>query len=616
MATSVSIGPLQKLSKFFNSHVLPPASGLILRAVFPWITISKGGCFHPLCIQEQAFGYEHPGKEIEPSGIRRAFLTENNMMQQRKREHWGSRLGVIMAVIGSAVGLGNFLRFPGLAAMHGGGAFIIPYFITVALLAIPLAWVEWAMGRYGGLKGFSSVPGIFMAITKRKNGAWCGLPAMFCCYMIFTFYIIIAALCLIYAYRHVLGHFGLLDLPTKELFGQLLGDSENGIVFQKSLFSEIMAAVLVCYAINFYLVYRGISKGIERFCLWAMPLLVICGMVLMFRVMFLGNPTGIEGQSYLDGLGFIWNPTQPGKTFFESLSNPETWLAAAGQVFFSYSLGFGLVITYASYMKKDDDVALSGITAIAGNGWCEIVIGGMMVVPVAVMFLGPATFDSLNSPFSLGFKALPSVFALMPFGWFFGFLFFVLLFLAAVTSSISILQPPIVFLEESLGIGRKRSVSILWFLTFIGSCFILYFSHDLVALDTFDFWGACLVVYIMATIQVIVFGWVFGIDQGMREIRRGAEITIPPLIGVVIKYVLPAYLLTIFIAWLCAELPNRIREINENAVVRLSVGFIALVMVFLAFLLVIALKRWQNQGRITTSGDFAEKHSEWFEGEL
>ena len=527
-------------------------------------------------------------------------------MAQRKREHWGSRLGVIMAVIGSAVGLGNFLRFPGQAAMHGGGAFMVPYFLTVVLMAIPLAWVEWAMGRYGGTKGFSSVPGILMAITKHKNGAWFGIPAMFCCYVIFTFYVIVEALCLVFACRYLLGCFGLLDFPAATLFGQLMGESQDGIIFQHGLFSELMLAVMACYLMNFTLIYRGISKGIERFCLWAMPLLVICGLFLLFRIMFLGNPTGIEGQSFLDGLGFIWNPTQPGKTFFESLSNPATWLAAAGQVFFSYSLGFGLVITYASYMKRDDDVALSGLTAVAGNAWCEIVIGGMMVVPVAVMFLGQDAFGSLNSSFSLGFIALPSAFAQMTCGGVFGFLFFVLLFLAAITSSISILQPPIVLVEETLGIGRKRTISILWFLTFVGSCFILYFSKDLWALATFDFWGAELVVFIMATIQVIMFGWVFGIDVGMQEIRRGAEIPIPAWIGILIKYVLPVYLLTIFTGWVVAYLPEKIRQFNENTTVRLSIGFMFFVTLFLLFLLATGLKRWRNQGRISDSGNFVK----------
>ena len=538
------------------------------------------------------------------------------MAEHQKQERWGSRLGVILAVIGSAVGLGNFLRFPGLAAIHGGGAFMIPYFITVLLMAIPLGWVEWAMGRYGGSQGFSSVPGIFMSLTKRKYGAWLGLPAMFSVYMIFTFYVIMEAACLIFAYRYLFSAW--LDSPGREgFFNSLMGISGDGVLFKSGLLSEIVVMVVVCYAINFYLTYKGISKGIEKFCIVAMPALVVCGLVLMFYVMFLGNPTGIEGQSYLDGLGFVWNPTQPDKTFFESLSNPETWLAAAGQVFFSFSLGFGLVITYASYMKKNDDVALSSLTGVAGNAFCEIVIGGMMVVPVAVMFLGQEAFGALGSSFALGFHALPKAFDIMAFGELFGFLFFFLLFLAALTSSVSILQPSIVLLEESLDIGRKRSISFLWLLTFIGSVFLLYFSKGLTALDTFDFWGASFFVYIMATIQVIVFGWVFGIEKGMQEIDRGAEIKIPRFIGFVIKYVLPMYLLTIFVAWLYTELPGRIAAFQENNVVRLSTGFMILIAIYLIFVTSIAINRWRNQGRISASGEFIDKEqADLTEGEL
>lgn len=540
------------------------------------------------------------------------------MGEHRKRDRWGSRLGVILAVTGSAVGLGNFLRFPGLAAMHGGGAFMVPYFLTVLLMAIPLGWVEWAMGRYGGSHGFSSVPGIFMTLTRHKNGAWLGLPAMFSVYMIFTFYVIIEAVCLIFAYRYLFSMFGWLESPGKEgFFASLMGMSENGSLFQTGLFGELFVMVIICYACNFFLTYKGISKGIEKFCFIAMPLLVICGLVLMFRVMFLGNPTGIEGQSYLDGLGFVWNPTQPDKTFFESLSNPETWLAAAGQVFFSFSLGFGLVITYASYMRRDDDVALSSLAAVSGNLFCEVVIGGMMVVPVAIMFLGQEAFGSLGSSFALGFNALPRAFDMMAFGEGFGFLFFVLLFLAAVTSSVSILQPSIVLLEESLGIGRKRSISFLWLLTFVGSAFILYFSEGLTALATFDFWGGSFVVFIMATIQVIVFGWVFGIDKGMAEITRGADIKIPRFVGVLIKYILPAYLLAIFGAWLYSELPATFKEFRENFVVRLSNGFMIFIAVYLIFVISLAISRWRNQGYISESGKFIEKHhTDLTEGEI
>ncbi|MDR1491803.1 MAG: sodium-dependent transporter [Planctomycetaceae bacterium] len=542
------------------------------------------------------------------------------MNKQRKRENWGSKIGVLLAVIGSAVGLGNFLRFPGLAVSYGGGAFMIPYFITVLILAVPLGWVEWATGRYGGSKGLNSMPGIFLAFTKRQGGAWIGLPAVFCSYMIFTYYAIIEALCLIFAYRYffsMTGWFGVPGTePMKDFFSALLGIGENGAVFQNSIFSEILINVVVCYAMNFYLTYRGISRGIERFCLWAMPALVICGLILMFYVMFLGNPTGIEGQSYLNGLRFVWSPVQEGKTFLESFSNPETWVVAAGQVFFSYSLGFGLIMTYASYLKHNDDIALSSLIAVGGNFFCEVMIGGMMVVPVAVMFLGKEAFSSLNSTFSLGFLALPQAFEQMSCGYLFGFSFFFLLFLAAVTSSISMLQPSIVFFEESLGIGRKRSISILWILTFIGTLFILYFSKGLTSLDTFDFWGGSLIAFIMATMQIIVFGWVFGIDKGIELIRHGANIPIPRFVRWIIKYVMPLYLLIIFGLWMRYNLPKRIKGFNENDAVQKSVAFMLLFAVFLIIILAQAIRRWRKRGVIARSGKFHDGSVGFTEGEL
>jgi len=543
------------------------------------------------------------------------------MKGHRKRENWGTKRSVILAVIGSAVGLGNFLRFPGLAASFGGGAFLIPYLITVLILAIPLGWVEWAMGRYGGSKGFNSVPGIFLTFTKNQTGTWIGLPAVFTTYIIFTYYTIIEAICLIFAYRYfgaMTGLYGSASDLVGEFFGQLVGSGSNGFLFQNRIFSELFISVIICYTLNFYLIYRGISRGIERFCFLAMPALVLCGLILMFRVMFLGNPTGVEGQSYLDGLKFVMSPIQEDKSFWACLCNSETWVRAAGQVFFSYSLGYGLVLTYASYMKDNDDIALSSLTAVGGNFFCEVVIGGMMVVPVAVMFLGRSAFDSLGSSFALGFLAPPQVFAhpQMSYGVPFGFFFFFLLFLSAITSSISMLQPPIMFVEESLGIGRKRSISILWILTFVGTLFVMYFSKGLTALDTFDFWGGSLVVFVMATMQIIVFGWIFGIDKGMELIQHGAKIPIPRFIRWIIKYVMPLYLILIFGLWIWYDLPTRLEDIKTNDTVQKSIVFMILIAVFLVILLFQAIHRWRKHGVITQSGEFHDGSIGFTEGEI
>ena len=123
--------------------------------------------------------------------------------------YWGSRLGVVLAVAGSAVGLGNFLRFPGQAAQNGGGAFMIPYFIALLLVGIPLAWAEWSMGRYAGTNGFHSAPGIFASLCKTKWASFMGMLALLIPLMIYTYYIIIEAWCLGYAWHYLSGNLNL-----------------------------------------------------------------------------------------------------------------------------------------------------------------------------------------------------------------------------------------------------------------------------------------------------------------------------------------------------------------------------------------------------------------------
>ena len=220
-----------------------------------------------------------------------------------------------------------------------------------------------------------------------------------------------------------------------------------------------------------------------------MPLMAILAFFVLARVLTLPPQ---EGRTVLDGLGAMWNPS------FEELKDPQTWLAASGQIFFSLSVGFGVVINYASYLKPKDDVALSGLTATSVNEFFEVCLGGLITIPAAFMFLGVAA--GTFSTFGLGFNALPNVFAQMPYGRFFGFMWFFMLFLAAITSSLSMLQPVIAFLEEGFGLGRHASVAFLGLITAIGSGYVVYFSKDLVALDTFDFW--------IGTLMIVVLGLV------------------------------------------------------------------------------------------------------------
>lgn len=518
------------------------------------------------------------------------------------KESWGTRVGVILAVMGSAVGLGNFLRFPGQAVKYGGGAFLVPYLVAFVLVGLPLAWVEWALGRHGGAMGHNSVPGIFRAITGKRSASYVGVLGVLMPVMIYSYYSFVEAWCLAYAWDFLMGRFSTFGADSAAIgyyFETLVGAGENGAVFHGGA-ARMLIFLLICFVLNFTLIYQGISRGIERFCNVAMPLLVICAVIVLVRVLTLPGHPDHPQQTIINGLGYMWNPSQPGTSLMDVLSRSEVWLAATGQIFFSMSVGFGLILTYASYLKPDDDVVLSSLTAAAGNGFCEVVLGGMIAIPAAFVFLGPIVIQNPPGTFGMGFVTLPNVFNQMPAGAFFGFLFFALLFIAAVTSSISMLQPAIALLEEGLGIGRKPSVAILGLITTMGSLFVVYFSKGFSALDTIDFWMANFFIFIMATLQVILFSWVIGLKKGMNELQRGAEMRLPSGLAFVLKYVSPLFLLVVFAAWCWQELPGRLRAlvtIPEAAppVALMSVGVILIVLLFFLLVIASANKRWDRE---------------------
>lgn len=505
---------------------------------------------------------------------------------ERPKEAWGSRIGVILAVTGSAVGLGNFLRFPGLAAKYEGGAFMVPYFIALLFLGLPMAWAEWALGRYGGRHGFNSSPGIFRAVWKSKAAPYFGVLAMIVPVVIYMYYVLIESWCLAYAWFTASGQLSLGQgdsRPYQDFFASFTGQPDNGYLMTHSSAAALVCLGL-CVAANFILIYRGLSKGIEKFCLWAMPALIVCALVVLARVLTLPNIN--------EGLGFMWNVRLEHKTFLQSLADSQMWLDASGQIFFTLSVGFGVIINYASYVKKDNDISLAALTSCAGNEFCEVALGGMITIPAAFIFLGLA--GTQGGTFSLGFKTLPMVFAAMPLGRFIGTLFFILLFLAAITSSLSMLQPAIALLEEGLGLGRKASVAMLGFITLIGTAYVVYFSKGLTALDSFDFWAGTFAMCLLALFQAVLFGWIMGLDKGMAEINRGAELPIPRWVGWIMKYISPVYLLAVLGTFLVQNTGSYARDLMHDPVRAVSLGFIILVGIFFTLIVAAAVRRWRK----------------------
>lgn len=521
------------------------------------------------------------------------------------KEQWGTRLGVILAVAGSAVGLGNFLRFPGQAAQNGGGAFMIPYFCALIFLGIPICWAEWTMGKYGGQFGFNSCPAIFGVLGRHKVWRYLGVLGLIVPVIIYMYYVLIESWCMGYAYLYLTNQLHLGDDPSQYVekaggfFNSFVGANQDGLMLDGRIHISVVIWAIV-FAVNFLLIYRGISKGIERFCTLAMPLMAVCAIAVLIRVLTLGTPDPSNPElNVINGLGFMWNPkpVDGGGSWVEALAQPKVWMAAAGQIFFSLSVGFGVIINYASYLRRKDDVVLSGLTASATNEFFEVCLGGLITIPAAFVFLG-AVGAQKTGPFDLGFRTLPIVFEHMgSWGPVVGFLFFFMLFLAAITSSLSMLQPAIAFLEEALGIGRKASVALLGFITGLGSLFVIYFSKDLKVLGFLDDTIGTITIVILAAVQTVIFAWVFGTRRAVKFAHEGAEMRLPWFFPFVITVITPAYLFFMLGWWCWNDLMKYVRLVRADNQLFLATCMVGVVTFFFLVLIAIGGKRWRAESK-------------------
>lgn len=452
-----------------------------------------------------------------------------------KRENWASKLGVILAVAGSAVGLGNFLRFPGVAAANGGGAFLIPYFVAFVFLGIPLAWVEWTLGRYGGQFDHGSAPGVLNAVVRKPWAKYLGSLGIFGPLFIDFYYIYVESWLLGYVWYALQGSLISASQTAGEM-GSFFGDY---VTLKMTIFGNVPAALfffLVTLLLNFAIVYFGVKKGIENASKVMMPILVVLGIVMLIRVLMLPN----IGQ----GLGFLWNPD------LSRLTDINVWFAASGQIFFTLSVGIGAILTYSSYVKPRQDIALSSLSASAANEFLEVIVGGTIVIPAAIVLLGAdqATAIAGQGTFDLGFTTMPLILGRIPLARLFQVVWFLLLFIGGLTSSISLLQPGISFLEDEMKKTRRQSVGIL-FVLFLVMGLLAVFGLNAGAVDEMDFWAGNFSLVLFGTVEAVIFAWVLGVDKGWKELTRGADIRIPRIFRFILRYITPSYLIILLVLW-------------------------------------------------------------------
>ncbi len=461
----------------------------------------------------------------------------------QKREMWGTRIGLILAMAGNAVGLGNFLRFPVQAAQNGGGAFMIPYFVAFILLAIPMMWVEWTIGRHGGKYKHGSLPGMLDVMWNSPVAKYLGVIGLFISTIIMIYYTYVESWTLGFSFFSLMQtYFGMTDFET--MGGFLSSYTGAGEGYFPSLFWAYIF-LIITMALNFYILSRGIKKGIEVFAKIAMPLLLLFGVFLAIWTLTIGTPNPVHPDwSVHVGFAFIWNPD------FDQLSNAKIWLAAAGQIFFTLSVGMGTLQAYASYLRERDDIALSGLATASLNEFTEVVLGGTIAIPIAVAFFGLVQTEAIaaGGSFNLGFVSMPIIFQQIPMGQYLGFVWFFLLFFAGVTSSVAMAQPLISFLKEQFNFSHKNATFAIGAFIFICVQFVVFY-HEYGFMDEMDYWAGTFLLVVVALVEVVIFAWIFGAKKGLDELNKGGDIKVPKVFIFVVKYITPTYLILLLIGW-------------------------------------------------------------------
>ena len=408
-------------------------------------------------------------------------------MATKPREQWGSRLGFLMAAIGSAVGLGNIWRFPAEAYRNGGGAFLLPYLIALITAGLPLLILEYTIGR----KYRKSPPAAFRKMAKPAQ--FLGWWQVAICFVIATYYAVILA----WAVRFIGFSFGQRwgDDPDSFLFGEFLQVSDTPGEFG-GFVNGVFWPLLAVWVLTLVILAMGVRKGIELANKIFIPLLVVFFLILVVRALTLEGAT--------DGLDAFFSPD------WGALTDGSVWVAAYGQIFFSLSIGFGIMITYASYLRSRSD--LSGSAMVAGLANCSFELLAGIGVFATLGFMAQASgvrIDELVSDgVGLAFVAFPTIISNMPAGAFFGFLFFASLAIAGLTSLISIVQVIISAVQDRTGMSRIRTVIIVGGATALTSLLVYPRAGGLYFLDASDRFINRYGIALAALVSLIIVGWI------------------------------------------------------------------------------------------------------------
>jgi NSS family neurotransmitter:Na+ symporter len=453
----------------------------------------------------------------------------------KKREQWKSQFGFLLAAVGSAIGLGNIWRFSYMAYDNGGGAFLIPYVTALVTAGIPLLVLEFGIGH----ERIGSAPLAYAKI--KKNWEWLGWWAViFVMFGIVLYYSVVIAWCLNF---FVLSFdLGWGDDPNAYFFNQFLSVSKSPSEIGQ-IRSPIFTALVVIWFLNWVILYRGVQKGVELANKIFMPLLFLLTAVLVFWSFTLdGAMAGIRAYLTPD---------------FSKLSSPKVWIDAYGQIFFTLSLGFGIMIAYASYLPEKANISRNAVlTGVINSGYS--LFAGLAVFSVLGFMArsyGKPVSEVVSQSIGLAFVAYPKAVSLIPNGNLFGAIFFFCLVVAGLSSSISIVEAFTSAMVDKFGVRRKPLITSVSILGFLGSI-IFTTQAGLLWLDIVDHFLTHYGLVVIGILECILVGWFFRLKVLRNHINKISSLKLGVWWDILIKYFIPLVLGVILFGDLYGELRN------------------------------------------------------------
>ncbi|MBM7622787.1 sodium-dependent transporter [Sporohalobacter salinus] len=440
------------------------------------------------------------------------------MANESNSTQWGSRLGFILAAIGSAVGLGNIWRFSYMTYENGGGAFLIPYFFALLTAGIPILILEFGFGH----KMRGSAPFSFAKMGKKWE--WLGWWPVLVSFAIATYYAVIIGWSLnyiIYAFGRTWGS------GTESFFFSNHLQITEGISQIGGINMTALIGLLVVWAVNYIILYNGIEEGIEKAAKVFMPLLAVFMLIITVR--------GITLPGAMAGINKFLEPD------FSALLNVKVWLAAYGQIFFTLSVGFAIMITYSSYLPEDSDIVNNAfITALSNCGFSFIVgIGVFGILGYMAAQTGQPISEVVTSGIGLAFIAFPKAINMLPaFQSLFAIIFFLALSIAGFSSMVSITEAVIAAVRDKFDIARKKAVTYVC-VAALAVGLIFTTGAGLYFLDIIDHFVNQFGIAAVGLVECLIIGWVYKPSKIREHVNPLSDFEIGVWWDIMIKYVTP-----------------------------------------------------------------------------